>query len=86
MKEFNSLLSHIDSSKHFLKTNKSVSEFYKKYFANFYHFLGKLISVHEKGGSHLILTLKKEIISTKILDNKNWLNEKANELGKVKKY
>jgi hypothetical protein len=84
MNIFDSLLNHIDSAKHFLKTNISVSELYAKYYGNFYYFLTRLISVYENADLHLISVLKKEILSTIKLDNKNWLLEKANELEKIK--
>ena len=83
MNEFDSLLNHIDSAKHFLKNNKSVSELYEKYYGNFYYFLTKLISVCEHKDLSSIPVLKKEIISTKKLDNKKWLLEKAEELEKL---
>jgi len=83
MKKFDSLLNHIDSSKHFLKTNKSVSELYEKYYSNFFNFLKRLISINENADLHTIHVLKKEILSTAKLDNKNWLIEKAAELGKI---
>jgi hypothetical protein len=82
MKNFDTLLNHIDSSKHFLKNNKSVSELYKKYYGNFFNFLNQLISINENSDFHSIPVLKKKIHSTIKLDNKEWLLEKANELGK----
>jgi len=83
MKEFYSLLNYIDSSKHFLKKNKSVSELYEKSYGNFFNFLTKLISINENTDLHSIPALKKEILSTIILDSKNWLLEKATELEKI---
>lgn len=80
MKYFDSLLNHIDSSKHFIKNNKSVSELYKKNYGNYFNFLTRLISVCEHEGSEAIPALKKEILSTIKLDNKKWLLEKAEEL------
>lgn len=80
MKEINSLLNHIDSSKHFLKNNASVSELYKKYYGNFYYFLTKLISLRENEDLNAIPVLKKEILSPTKLDNRKWFIEKIDEL------
>jgi hypothetical protein len=83
MRKFDSLLNHIDSSKHFLKNNTSVSELYEKFYGNFYNILIKLISVQEKGDLSTLPILKKGIQSTVKLDNKKWLIEKVAELEKV---
>lgn len=80
MKQFESLRNIIDSSKHFIKKNKTVSELYQLYYGNMFNFLTRLISIKENEDFHLIPVLKKEIISTVKLDNKNWLLEKINEL------
>jgi hypothetical protein len=85
MKEFDSLLNHIDSSKHFLKNNKSVSELYEKSYGNFFNLLTKLISLSEHADLSSIPVLKKEIQSTIKLDNKKWLLEKVEELEEIKK-
>jgi len=85
MKEFDSLLNHIDSSKHFLKSNTFVSDLYQKSYGNYFNFLTSLISVNEKADSHSIHVLKKEIQSATKLENKNWLIKKAEELEKTVK-
>jgi hypothetical protein len=85
MKEFETLLNHIDSSKHFLKKNKFVGEFYHKANGSFYNYLQKLLAVREKNEDALLLGEK--IRNEKILSNKKWLLEKTAELekGSIKK-
>ncbi|HEY3250733.1 MAG TPA: hypothetical protein VGK25_06405, partial [Ignavibacteria bacterium] len=80
-RQFETLLDHIDSSKHFLKTNRSVSKLNEEFYGNFYNFIKKLISVNENADLHSIPVLKKEILATIKLGSKNWLLEKIKELG-----
>ncbi len=81
LKEFETLLNHIDSSKHFLKKNKSVGELYRESYWNFYNYLHKLVLTLEKNEDlSLIPVLRKEILSTVKLENKKWLIEKIDEL------
>jgi hypothetical protein len=82
LKNFDSLLSYIDSSKHFFKKNKSVSDQHQKSFGKFYYFLMQLISVNEKTDLHSIHVIKKEILALKELENKNWLLKKVEEIEK----
>lgn len=82
MKKFDSLIDHIDSSKHFLKNNNSISELYQKYYSNFFNFLRKLVSHSESRDLSSLPALKKEISSTKKLGDKKWLLEKADELDR----
>lgn len=80
MNEFDTLLNNIDSSKHFLRKNKSVSEYYETSYHNFFNFLIRVISIKENADLSSVPILKKEILSTTKLENKKWLLEKLEEL------
>jgi len=73
------LLYHIDSSKHFLRNNKSVSPFHREYYGNFYLYLYKLLNAREKDDKGILNSLLNRISSEKSLIHKKWLTEKADE-------
>ncbi|MCI0448652.1 MAG: hypothetical protein L0Y79_02560 [Chlorobi bacterium] len=81
MKEFETLLNHIDSSKHFLNKNKFIGEFYHTAHGNFYNYLQKLLAVREENEDTRLLC--KKIKNETILSNKSWLIEKTAELEKI---
>jgi hypothetical protein len=81
MKEFDSLLYHIDSAKHFLKNNNSVSKPNKKYHGDFFYFLAKLVALSELSGATPAARLKDEILTAKV-ESKKWLLEKADEIDR----
>jgi len=82
--EFNLLLSHIDSSKHFLKNNENLSPFNKEFYGNFYSYLLSLVLIREKNNKDSLKSITDKMINEKILCHKNWLIQKAHELEKIK--
>lgn len=78
---FNEAYSLIDSHKHFISNNKTVSEHYRQMHTNFLNFYSKLIGIREKG--KLQNSLTKLIIEINSINNvlsKTWLHDKAKEL------
>jgi hypothetical protein len=78
--EFNLLLSHIDSSKHFLKNCENLSPFYKENYSKFYSYLYKLALMKEKSNKVDLNLLINNISNEKTVGHKNWLLVKAKEL------
>lgn len=78
--ETDSLLSQIDSAKHFFRNNKSVSEKNKTIYGSFFNFLTNLVSSKEKYNESEAAQLKNEITGTNELNDKKWLLEKLEEL------
>ena len=79
MKEYEQLLNHIDSSKHFLKNNEHVSDAFKESYGNFYHYLHKIILTTEKNED--LKPLIDKLTQEKKISHKNWLIEKAGEIN-----
>ncbi len=78
---FNEAYSLIDSHRHFISTNKTVSEHYKQMHTNFLNFYGKIINIKEKEKLHISLTkLIEEITATNNVLSKTWLLEKVKGL------
>ncbi len=78
---FNEAYSLIDSHRHFISNNKTVSEHYKLMHTNFLNFYAKIITIKEK--EKLPGTLPKlinEITDTNNVLSKAWLIDKAKEL------
>ncbi len=82
MNETDSLLHHIDSAKHFLSNNKSVSEDFRKSYGYFFNFLTNIVSIKENIDLFSLQKLKKEINASTELNDKNWLLEKISEINK----
>ena len=75
-----SVLSLIDTSRHFLKRDKHLTEISKRSFQNFLKFTGKLIKASNSGNSKECQFLKKNILESNEVSNKDWLLEKVNQL------
>lgn len=73
-----SLLSHIDSAKHFLKNTKEMTEKRKTDYGNFFSALQKLILLSEKPDTPALQALSEEV--TIINNNRKWLLEKIEAL------
>jgi hypothetical protein len=80
MVETERLLYSIDSAKHFLSKNKSVSESRKKSYLNFFSVLSKLISIRENGDKSAAASFTDEVKSMAELNEKAWVLEKLDEL------
>ncbi len=78
--EHDTLLSHIDTAKHFLRKNRTISESRKESYVNFYNYLQKLAVAREKMDDVSINQLKKKIISEKRILFRNWLLERVERL------
>ncbi len=84
LNETETLLHYIDSSKHFVINNPSVSETEGKNIRNFFKYLTKLIYLKESNDNVEISILRNDVEKNKELSNKDWLLEKIRELEKVK--
>jgi hypothetical protein len=77
---FETAISYIDSFKHFFSSNKFISETYKEYFKNFVHFVNKLIKAKIDNKEYDKDAIIIELNKTKMVKNRAWILEKANEL------
>lgn len=79
---FEPAISLLDSYKHFLKRDKTITEFYKKINSDFIKFYGKLIKV--KMGEKKVSAgeLKIKLSESSDFSNKEWIMRKTNELIK----
>jgi len=82
MDEIDSLMHHLDTSKHFLHNNKSVSEAYRKSYGYFFNYLTNIISLKEHPDQFSIQKLKNKIETISELSEKQWILEKLDELQK----
>ncbi|MEO8210486.1 MAG: hypothetical protein ABI840_07985 [bacterium] len=80
MNSFESAISLIDTFTHFLNNNKSDLKNYRNSFFEFLKFLKQLIKIKTGNKKTDKNEIKKEILATERLINKNWLLEKADEL------
>jgi hypothetical protein len=80
--EMETLLHYIDSSKHFLINNPSVSEIFRIYSHNFFQYLKKIVFIRENKDTEGICILRNEIEKNMEISQKKWLLEKLNELEK----
>ncbi|MEO8514491.1 MAG: hypothetical protein ABI543_13100, partial [Ignavibacteria bacterium] len=78
---FNEAYSLIDSHRHFITNNKTVSEHYKLMHTNFLNFYTRILTVKEKEKDrNSIPMLVNEITGTNNVISKVWLIDKANDL------
>lgn len=80
LNETETLLHYIDSSKHFIINNPSVSAEERTLIHNFYKYLSKLIYLKENRDIVETGLLKNEVIKNKDVSSKEWLLEKIREL------
>jgi hypothetical protein len=85
LNEMETLLHYIDSSKHFLVNNPSVSEIIRLYSRNFFQYLKKLVFIRENNDRDGLGILKMEIEKNMEISQKKWLLEKLNELENILK-
>ncbi len=92
LNSFEQLYSLIDTSKHFLSKTKLIPEVFTERYSNFIKFLGSLVKIKTgndssrlRNGQAGLGALKKEILDTKNVNDRDWLLEKIEELeGKQK--
>ena len=80
LNETETLLHYIDSSKHFIINNPSVSDIERKHVHNFFKYLTKLVFLKESGDTVEINILRNDIEKNKEIANKEWLLKKLSEL------
>ncbi len=83
LNEVESLLHYIDSTNRFLKLNPSVTESDRRHIHNFFKYIKKLTLAREDDDPGKIFMLKNEIDKTIDISNKNWLQDKLDELEKA---
>lgn len=76
------LIASIDSYKHYLHREKDVTPQYLQMNSHFLKFVSGLNMLRVNGSSEDFIKLKKEIEDTVYFNHKEWLLEKAEELGK----
>lgn len=84
LNETETLLHYIDSSKHFLVNNPSVSDRERINIHNFFKYLTKMVFVKENRDSVEISILRNDIEKNKEISNKEWLLDKITELENKK--
>jgi hypothetical protein len=82
--EIETLLNTIDSSKHFINNNPSVSGIVRKHVHNFLKYLQKLVFIKENMEAGEIRILRNELEKNKEISSKKWLLEKLKELENKK--
>ncbi len=80
LNETETLLHYIDSSKHFIINNPSVSDIERIHIHNFFKYLTKLVFLKESGDTVEINILRNDIEKNKEIANKEWLLKKLSEL------
>ena len=76
MKEYDVLLYHIESTRHFLANNKKISSVQKERNIKFYDSLKKLTISREKNDKEKLKALYDKILNDITLIHKNWFEEK----------
>jgi len=80
MKEFELLLYHIDSAKHFIKSNKKIGNYLREINGNFFNYLHSIVTEAEQKDEYKVRILKQNISKDNMVNHKNWLLEKLAEL------
>lgn len=80
MKEFEPLLYHIDSTKHFLKKNKKLGNYIRDVNSNFVSYLYSIVTAIEKDDTNRLIQLKENISRDNKVNYKIWLLEKLSEI------
>lgn len=72
--------SHLDSFRHFITNDKLIAEDRKEYFSNFVKYARNLSSLRNKKSGSDVYMLKCKVENEPVLYNKEWIQEKLNEL------
>jgi hypothetical protein len=80
MKEYEPLLYHIDSTKHFFRKNDSIGDYIKVVNSNFINYLYYIVKASEKPVAGKLVKLKEKLEKDKKVNYKIWLMEKIEEL------
>jgi len=81
LNDMETLLQYIDSTKHFLNSNSSISEIIRIQIHTFIKYIHKIVFLRENKDQAEINALKKEIKSVEEVASKKWLLEKLDELA-----
>ena len=81
LKNYEAVLSLIDSTLHFIRKNKNAFAQRRQNFINFLNFLRKITILSCEHIGHDTEILKNEILSQEIIMQKQWLLEKLNEIS-----
>jgi len=79
MKEFELLVYHLDSTKHFLKNNKNLSSYLSEVNSIFFNYLYSIVTAVENNDSKKIIKLEESIRNGSAFNDKIWLLEKIAE-------
>ncbi|MEO8665365.1 MAG: hypothetical protein ABI462_07700, partial [Ignavibacteria bacterium] len=82
LNSFESVISHIDAFKHFLKNSKLIKEGSRKKYMNFLNSVNDLVKFKINFEEYKFLQFKKKLVNTKELLHKDWIFEKISELDK----
>ena len=80
LKYLEELVSLIDTYKHFLQREKSITEKIRKLNSLFLKFVSDLVKIYHNGKYDDAKILKKEIDKASYFNLKDWLSKKADEL------
>lgn len=78
--EFDSAFSLIDSFRHFLSNNKNISERNNITYSNFLKFIKEMIKLKMIPNKESLELLKKNLVNTELVTNKEWILKKVKEL------
>jgi len=74
------VLSLIDSYRHFLRTDKTISVERKSTYRSFVNITIKLLEARTTGKKSLLTYIESRLRDKKNISNRQWLNEKVSEL------
>ena len=77
---FEQAISLMDSYRHFLSKNKSLSEHFKERHLNFLKYTGDLMKLASSRNEALLLKLKNDLNGTVNIVHRDWLLEKAGKI------
>ena len=75
-----SLLSSLETYRHFLQNNKMLPVVKKKFYLNFHKFMNKLVNIQKKKDKSEIMKIRNELAHETSVNNRDWLLKKADEI------
>lgn len=75
-----SLLSSLETYRHFLQNNKMLPGVKKIFYLNFHKFMNKLVNIQKKKDKSEILKVRNELALETSVNSKDWLLKKADEI------
>jgi len=77
--EYESLVSLLDTFKHYLSSTQSIPDYIKTRFIDYANFLLRTVNARESGDNSQMKKILREIANSPIFENKSWLLEKVLE-------